>query len=52
MSRQDHAAAMIDGRLNSRNVHIGVARADHNNGLRRYRRGEGGDRADHRNQSY
>jgi hypothetical protein len=52
MSRQNDAAAVIDGCLNSGNVHIGVAHANHNYGLRSQRPSENGDVAEHGNQSY
>ena len=50
MSHQNDSAALINRRLNCRNIQIRVARAGYGNGLRRYGSGKG-DRAHHPNQS-
>jgi hypothetical protein len=50
MPLEKDSAATIDGRLNRRNVQIGVARAGHDDGLRRDGPGKSGHGAYHRNQ--
>ena len=50
MSHQDDTATVIGGCLNRRNVHVGVARACHQDGLRRYDSRKSSGEADSRNQ--